>query len=251
MSLVFGPPRAHCTRGITFGIGGAAGTGFGIAMGGEGDRAGGEEEGPASAGQIGSGRPPTCGAVWQPATASSPRTRNPRREHEPACTSSGVRSGRPPEEARVAGVAEVMGECSERRHGACAVAAHRRKVSSVAGATLHYNFACAAITTRFVPTTHLVILSRESSRNGELAPIAPRAELVRQLLDRNTGPEREGDDVLYGPGIEIQLPPGQDPIRQMILLITDEDIAWTVILRLARELKWKISDPYSGRELKP
>ncbi|HMN97000.1 MAG TPA: hypothetical protein PKC43_14235 [Phycisphaerales bacterium] len=102
-----------------------------------------------------------------------------------------------------------------------------------------------------MPTTQLVILSRESGREGELAPIGDRADLIRQLQDRNTGPERDGDDVLYGPGIEIQLPPHEDPIRQMILLITDEDIAWTVILRLARELKWKISDPYSGRELKP
>lgn len=102
-----------------------------------------------------------------------------------------------------------------------------------------------------MPTTQLVILSRESGRNGELAPLAARSELIRQLQDRNTGPERVGDDVLYGPGIEIELAPGEDPIRQMFLTITDEDIAWTVILRLARELKWKISDPYSGRELKP
>jgi len=102
-----------------------------------------------------------------------------------------------------------------------------------------------------VPSSQLVILSRSAGRSGELAPIASRAELLRQLEFRNTGPERAGDDLLYGPGIEIQLAPGQDPITQMLLTITDEDIAWVVILRLAKELNWKIFDPYTGRELKP
>lgn len=100
-------------------------------------------------------------------------------------------------------------------------------------------------------SNQLVILSRTSSASGELAPIAGRAELLRELAKRNTGPERPGEDVLYGPGIEIQLAPGQDPVTQLLLSITDEDIAWVVILRLARELHWKIFDPYSGRELKP
>jgi len=102
-----------------------------------------------------------------------------------------------------------------------------------------------------VPTTQLVILARQAGKSGELAPIAPRSEIIRQLADRNTGPERTGDDVLYGPGIEIHLAPGQDPITQMLLSVTDEDIAWTVILRLARDLHWRIFDPYSGRELSP
>lgn len=102
-----------------------------------------------------------------------------------------------------------------------------------------------------MPTSQLVILSRSAGRSGELAPISSRAELLRQLEVRNTGPERPGDDLLYGPGIEIQLAPGQDPITQMLLTITDEDIAWVVIIRLAKELNWKIFDPYTGRELKP
>lgn len=100
-------------------------------------------------------------------------------------------------------------------------------------------------------STQLVILSRSAAKGGELAPIATRVELLRQLALRNTGPEREGEDLLYGPGIEIQLAPGQDPVTQMLLTITDEDIAWVVIIRLARDLNWKIFDPYSGRELKP
>lgn len=102
-----------------------------------------------------------------------------------------------------------------------------------------------------MPSSQLVILARTSGTSGELAPIASRSEILRQLELRNTGPERKGDDLLYGPGIEIQLAPGQDPITQMLLTITDEDIAWVVIIRLAKELNWKIFDPYTGRELKP
>ncbi|MCA9284737.1 MAG: hypothetical protein KDA22_05965 [Phycisphaerales bacterium] len=102
-----------------------------------------------------------------------------------------------------------------------------------------------------MPASQLVILSRNPGKPGELGPIATRAELLRSLAVRNTAPERSGDDLLYGPGIEIQLAPGQDPVTQMLLTITDEDIAWTVILRLARELQWKLFDPYTGRELTP
>jgi hypothetical protein len=47
------------------------------------------------------------------------------------------------------------------------------------------------------------------------------------------------------------LPPEQDPVLQMLLTVSDEDIAWSVILRLAREMQWKILDPSNGRELSP
>lgn len=57
--------------------------------------------------------------------------------------------------------------------------------------------------------------------------------------------------MLYGPGIELELPPEQDPVLQMLLTVSDEDIAWSVILRLAREMQWKILDPSNGRELSP
>ena len=63
--------------------------------------------------------------------------------------------------------------------------------------------------------------------------------------------DRPQGDLLYGPGIEIAIAPDEDPVLQMMLTITDEDIAWEVILRLAREFQWKIVDPNSGRELSP
>jgi len=100
-------------------------------------------------------------------------------------------------------------------------------------------------------STQLVILARDEASGGGMAPIGSRADLVRELSLRNTSAERPGDDVLHGPGIEIQMAPEQDPITQMLLTINDEDIAWTVILRLAKELNWRIFDPRSGRSLEP
>lgn len=97
----------------------------------------------------------------------------------------------------------------------------------------------------------LVILSRQPSKDGGLSPIGTRDEVVRQLAVFNTSPEKEGEnDVLYGPGIRIELSPG-DPVTQMLLTMVEEEIAWQVILRLAKGLEWKLLDPISGRELSP
>ena len=93
-----------------------------------------------------------------------------------------------------------------------------------------------------------VVLSREPAVDGQMPPLGSRADLVERLAHCNTGPESPGEDLLYGPGIELELPPGQDPVRQMLLSITDDDIAWNVIVRIAQEFSWKILDPQSGRE---
>lgn len=82
-----------------------------------------------------------------------------------------------------------------------------------------------------------------------MAPIGPRAKIVGDLSHFNTAPEREGDDVLYGPGIRLELPPDQNDVSQMLLTITEEEIAWLVIMRLAKAFDWKIVDTTSGREL--
>lgn len=96
-----------------------------------------------------------------------------------------------------------------------------------------------------------VIQSRNETTDGGLAPLGSRRDIEASLATRNTAPEREGGGRLYGPGIEIDLAPDQDPVLQMLLTVSDEDIAWNVILRLARELQWKIVDPNTGRALSP
>jgi hypothetical protein len=96
---------------------------------------------------------------------------------------------------------------------------------------------------------HFIVTSPTSGGDRGLQPIGTRADIIAALARRNTAPEREGEDTLYGPGIVIELSPGQDPVLQMILFIDDEDIAWQVIPRLARELQWRLVDDTTGREM--
>lgn len=97
----------------------------------------------------------------------------------------------------------------------------------------------------------LVILSPSTAASGGgLAPIGFRREIMSALRTLNTGPQAEGEDVLYGPGIEIELPPAMDPVPQMLLKLTDEDVGWDVIKAIAQRTHWKMLDPLSGRELR-
>ena len=101
------------------------------------------------------------------------------------------------------------------------------------------------------PSRQFVILGRSSTGNGSAASLGPRKELLRNLFGVNTSPERAGEEVLYGPGIRIELTPGQDPVTQMLLTITEEEIGWLVTMRLAKKFQWKIVDMATGRELQP
>ncbi len=99
--------------------------------------------------------------------------------------------------------------------------------------------------------TQYVILSRQpgSSGGNGLAPIGGRAEIINDLSRYNTASDGTGDEVLYGPGIRIEMPPDQDPVTQMLMTVVEEEIAWLVILRLAKAFSWKIVDMNTGREL--
>lgn len=99
-------------------------------------------------------------------------------------------------------------------------------------------------------TQQLVILSRQENTDGALASLGTRQQIVDGLARLNTAPECNGGDILYGPGIRIELPPAE-VITQMLMTIVEEEIAWQVIMRLAKEMEWKLLDPGTGRELTP
>lgn len=92
--------------------------------------------------------------------------------------------------------------------------------------------------------------------SGGMAPIGTRREIVATLRTLNTGPQTEDghlpdtEEVLYGPGIEIELPPGADPVTQMLLRLSDEDVGWDVVRAIAHRTHWRMLDPMSGRELR-
>lgn len=97
-----------------------------------------------------------------------------------------------------------------------------------------------------------VIMARSDSSSNGLAPLGTRSGLVSSLQAFNTGPESsDATDVLYGPGIRIELPPEEDPVRQLLLTVVEEEIAWQVIIRLAKSFQWSIVDTLSGRVLNP
>lgn len=97
----------------------------------------------------------------------------------------------------------------------------------------------------------LVILSRTKTKDGSLSAIGSRAEVAYALSLCNTSADIEGGDVLYGPGIEIQLSPNQDPVLQMLFTVTDKDISQPVLKRLHQQLQWKLLDPETGDEYFP
>jgi hypothetical protein len=102
--------------------------------------------------------------------------------------------------------------------------------------------------------TSLVILSNRTDSNEGRPAIADRRDLIARLAPHNMAPEGpDSPDSLYGPGIRIDLTPGEDPVSQALLEIVDEDIAWVrngPIARLLKALPIRIVDPISGRELR-
>lgn len=87
--------------------------------------------------------------------------------------------------------------------------------------------------------------------DGQMAPLGARMDLLERLSGFNTSPERAGEDLLFGPGLELHLPPGQDPVLQMLMTVSDHDIAWIAVMEIARKLGWKILDPQTGRDFAP
>jgi len=95
-----------------------------------------------------------------------------------------------------------------------------------------------------------VIQSRTARQDGNRVPLGNRDEIVESLSRFNTLAEVEGGDMLWGPGIRIELPP-DDEVQQMLLHIVEEEIAWLPIVRLAKQFDWSVTDIETGRELQP
>ncbi|MCH2162737.1 MAG: hypothetical protein MK085_12805 [Phycisphaerales bacterium] len=86
-----------------------------------------------------------------------------------------------------------------------------------------------------------------AAADGSLPSMGSRQEIIEKLGSRNTAPEIEGGNTLHGPGIRLDLNPDEDQVTQMLLEVVDEDIAWDVISRIARDFNWLLLDPMTGR----
>ncbi len=82
-------------------------------------------------------------------------------------------------------------------------------------------------------------------------PLGSWREVVERLRDFNTAPDGalETLGMLFGPGIIVQLPMlgPDDPVMQAVVTLEEENIAWPVLTRICRLLKWKMMDPKTGR----
>lgn len=105
----------------------------------------------------------------------------------------------------------------------------------------------------------LYILQRPSPRRGgsEPQPLGSRAEVLAAFARMNTAPERAGGDDLFGPGIEVQLPPHQDPVMQAAIRVTEEELFSALFLgteddrpgKLAKEVRqrgWQLVNQSEG-----
>ena len=96
----------------------------------------------------------------------------------------------------------------------------------------------------------LVLMGAE--RKGAAEPLGTRKELLQTLSCFNTGPDggapsTGGTEFLYGPGMVIEVPTTTDQVTQAIASISDEDIALPVLMKLCKQLQWRMMDIESGR----
>lgn len=103
------------------------------------------------------------------------------------------------------------------------------------------------------------------STDGQLEPLGSLREVCEAVSHHNLAPdgsgqfgfgERMGVGLLFGPGMILELPLGEEPssnrgqgpeISQILVSMTDEDFAFPVLMRMCKELGWRMMDPETGR----
>lgn len=85
-----------------------------------------------------------------------------------------------------------------------------------------------------------------------MRPLGEARDIRAALARFNTGtdggePKNTGSEVLYGPGMNVELPTSTPVIQQALVSVYDEDLALPVLMRLCKSLQWKMMDMDSGR----
>lgn len=96
----------------------------------------------------------------------------------------------------------------------------------------------------------LVIMGPD--KGGSPQALGSRTDVASKLANFNTAPDggpaaATGTEFFYGPGMTIELPTTTDQIAQAIASISDEDIALPVLMKLCRQIGWRMMDIESGR----
>jgi hypothetical protein len=96
----------------------------------------------------------------------------------------------------------------------------------------------------------LVIMGPDKA--GSPQPLGSRKDFAAKLAAFNTAPDgsppsTSGTEFLYGPGMVVEVPTSSDQITQAIASINDEDIALPVLMKMCKQLNWRMMDLESGR----
>ena len=86
---------------------------------------------------------------------------------------------------------------------------------------------------------------------GEMVPMGTIKEVIGALARFNIAPDGSppgmGTARLFGPGLVLELPTGAGEAMQALVTMNEETMAWAVLSRVCRELKWKMVDLETGR----
>ncbi|MBL1218277.1 MAG: hypothetical protein D8M59_12370 [Planctomycetes bacterium] len=82
---------------------------------------------------------------------------------------------------------------------------------------------------------------------GAMIPLGQRSDVYQALAEYNTSPEVDNGEVMFGPGLTIQMPMTGPEVTQLLVSIGDEGMGWPVVERIARGCDWTLMDPDSGR----
>jgi hypothetical protein len=85
--------------------------------------------------------------------------------------------------------------------------------------------------------------------DGTTPDIGTRADVVRLLAPYNVAPETDdpSETILYGPGIRIEFN-DHDPVTRFMLTEVDTDISHRVLVRIARDFDWVLTDIATGTQ---
>jgi hypothetical protein len=98
-----------------------------------------------------------------------------------------------------------------------------------------------------------IILMQGKDGDDEGAPTLGRFKDVLGALERfNTAPDgsqKPGNPIaiLHGPGMVVEIPTSGDRVNQAIVTLVEEEIAFSILMRLCKKEGWRMVDAESGR----
>jgi hypothetical protein len=94
---------------------------------------------------------------------------------------------------------------------------------------------------------------RAGGKPGNTSPLGTPRDVASILAEFNTAPDGSGAGgtsgmtVLHGPGMVVEYAAALEEVNQAMVTLTDDSIAWPVLMRLCKRQGWCMQDMESGR----